>query len=403
MNSLNNILDISKTSSNSEAIISQIVTYTIRIENIWDNVVQDIVVRDFLPSELKFQVGSLKINELDYKEANIISGVRIGDINPRESKVITFDVKIISKISSFIENKCMVEFNYVIYGEKKYGCCYSEVNKIIIRNPDLRVTKKSDKKYVLLGDEVSYTIKITNIGDLNLYNILLMDFLPKGLETIDDSFVLDDMIINSVEIEKGFLIETLGINESKVIKYKAKVISGSYGNKITSKIKYSYLYNLSNDEALIKHGEVVIHSIDMAISNFKEIVVSDYLMVPSQKPNVQEINSTNEYIRISKSRVIKTSNMKSLEGQILSGYALVIHGYVDQIIEYTSKEAINAIYSINYTSPFSTTIVLPRDFVVGNRIETDVVVSESHVNIIDERCIMSNITLFLIAKTTYTD
>lgn len=400
---MSNILEIYKTSSSEEAIISQVLTYSIKVENVWDNVVKDVIVRDLLPSELKFQVGSIKVNEVEFREDNIISGINIGEINPNESKLITFEVKVISKLNKTIENKSMVEFNYEVDGINKYGYVYSEINRIDLKNPDLRVTKESDKTYVLLEDVINYTIRVTNIGELELYNIFLIDLIPKSLEVIDDSFILDEMIINSVEVEKGFLIENLGVNESKVINYKAKVVSGAYGNKITSRVNYSYLYTLSDGKSLRKEGDEVKHSIDMAISNFKEVIVSDYLMVPLQSPSVEEINSITEYTKISKSRVIKTSNIKSLEGQVLSGYALVLHGYVEQVIEYSSKESINTIHSINYNAPFSTIIILPRDFNVGDRIETDIIVSESHVNIVDERCVMSNITLFIVTRITYTE
>ena len=55
----------------------------------------------------------------------------------------------------------------------------------------------------------------------------------------------------------------------------------------------------------------------------------------------------------------------SREGQILTGWKLIIEGVLDHKIEYVADLPEQSVHSAHFRVPFSTFIILPEDFVEG--------------------------------------
>jgi uncharacterized repeat protein (TIGR01451 family) len=395
---LQGILKINKASSTDYAVVSDIITCKIKIQNISDIIAEKVVVKDLLPEELKFILGSVKIDNKEDTYANIISGISLGNIMPNEIKFVSFDAQVVKKKNDYVENNSVVEFRYKNKENLNLYATCNSINKVYIRNPKLKITKKCDKTYVKLDDVISYNLEIYNVGDLNLYNLLLVDELPKSLKLIDGTFTIGNRIVNSVELDKGIILDNIKVNETLTIKYKARVISGNYGNKISNKAKVKYSYILENGVSSYHNSNESVSTIDMAISSFKQISIDEYLTIPLQKPDIEEINDLKVNVKINKYNIVKTSIAKSSEGQILSGYKLVLHGNIDQVVEYTSCEFTQSINSVHYSIPFSSYIILPSDFILGSKLEVQGTIEDVYFTKVNKRCFFRNITVLLIAK-----
>lgn len=393
-------LIVTKSSSTKYAVVSDILTYEVRVSNISDTIAENVVVKDLLPEELKFILGSIKVDKVEDTYSNIIAGVNLGDIKASESKTVTFKAQIIKKIEPYIENRALIEFRYQSKDQLHCDSCYSDVNKVEVKSPNLLVEKICDKKVAKLDDEINYKITITNNGDLDLYNIFLVDELPKSVELIDSTFSIDDKIVNSVELEKGVMLDNINIGEVKTINYKVKVVSGGCSTKIKNKVKVRYSYTLTNGFTAYQESDEVTCCIDITISSFKQISIDEYLPIPPQKPDIEEINEVKAYVKINKCNIIKTSKAKSSEGQILSGYKLVVHGDINQLVEYTACEPTQSVHSAHYNMPFSTYIVLPSDFKPGNKVDVEGIVEDIYFNKVNERCLFKNVVVLLLAKIT---
>lgn len=397
------ILSIDKYSSTNYCVVSQIVTYQIIITNNSNNTAEDVVVKDLLAEELKFILGSVRINAKEYSYTNITSGIKLGTLIPHESKTIIFDAQIIKKNNDFIENKAIVEFKYEEDGIYTCDCYISEINKICVKDPNLTIIKKVDKDKVQLEDEITYILNVINDGDLDLYNVYLIDKIPNCVEIIDGSFSVNCKVINSVEIEKGIMLDNIARGESAIIKYSVKVVSGAYNGRIPNKAKVVYSYALPNCFTAQKESAESILYVDMCISSFNQINIDEYLSIPITNPEICDINDLLADVKINKYNVIKTVIAKSTEGQILSGYKLIIHGTLNQTVEYIADEVAQTIHSASYSMPFSSYIVLPSDFIIGSKIEIDASVEEVYFNKVDTRSIFKNILILLTAKITCSD
>ncbi|MCY6369538.1 DUF3794 domain-containing protein [Clostridium ganghwense] len=130
---------------------------------------------------------------------------------------------------------------------------------------------------------------------------------------------------------------------------------------------------------------------------FKQLTVQENLIIPSVKPDIEQIVRVIAEVIITNTRVIKTPVSISSEGQILTGWKLIVEGELKQKIEYVADEPTQSVHAAHFTVPFSTYIVLPEDFNEGCLINVVPYIEDIYVQQIDKRTLFKNVVLFLDA------
>nr|ABH03027.1 hypothetical protein [Clostridium taeniosporum] len=102
--------------------------------------------------------------------------------------------------------------------------------------------------------------------------------------------------------------------------------------------------------------------------------------------------------KILECHVISTPSIISNEGQILSGYKLIVRGVLEELVEYTSATEEQSVHSAHYSIPFSSFLILPSTYVVGSKIDIEGKVEDIYYKKIDSRCFFKNITILINAK-----
>lgn len=131
---------------------------------------------------------------------------------------------------------------------------------------------------------------------------------------------------------------------------------------------------------------------------FKQFNVQETVCLPAAKPDIEQIVKVMAEVVITSTRVIKTPVATSLEGQILTGYKLVVEGEVMQKIEYVADEPTQSVHAAHFNVPFSTFIVLPSDYVMGTPLVVTGYIEDIYAKQIDKRCIFKNITVLVTAE-----
>lgn len=134
-------------------------------------------------------------------------------------------------------------------------------------------------------------------------------------------------------------------------------------------------------------------------NNWTQISIPAVFNIPSQKPDIEELNSENITVQILRKRVIDTpiSGTENLEGKLLTGKKLVVEGLICKHITYTADEETQAIHSAHATVPFSAYIVLPAATLLTDNFDVKTCVEDVFISEICKRQIFQNITLFLQA------
>ncbi|WP_461204782.1 DUF3794 domain-containing protein [Clostridium sp. DL1XJH146] len=130
---------------------------------------------------------------------------------------------------------------------------------------------------------------------------------------------------------------------------------------------------------------------------FKQLTVQENLVIPSVKPDVEQIVRVIAEVIITDKTLVKTPVSISAEGQILTGWKLIIEGELVQKIEYVADEATQSVHAAHFKVPFSTYIVLPEEFSEDCIVNVVPYIEDIYIQLIDKRTLFKNVVLFLDA------
>lgn len=195
-----------KTVDNKNPNFGDNVTYTIVVSNDGAADAKNVVVKDILAPGFKFI------------EANY------GGVYDELTRTVTWIVDVNAKGHVDLSIKVTVEDYGVLTNNVTVGNKTSSVN---ITVPEIIPNKTADIENPNFGDEVTYTVNITNVGKSNAVNVAVRDVLGEGLELIS----ADGGVYNPITRTITWTVN-LNSGETKSFKVVAKVIG--YGNVTNS-------------------------------------------------------------------------------------------------------------------------------------------------------------------------
>ena len=195
-----------KTVDNKNPNFGDNVTYTIVVSNDGAADAKNVVVKDILAPGFKFI------------EANY------GGVYDELTRTVTWIVDVNAKGHVDLTIKVTVEDYGVLTNNVTVGNKTSSVN---ITVPEIIPNKTADIENPNFGDEVTYTVNITNVGKSDAVNVAVCDVLGEGLELISADGGVYDPITRTITWTVN-----LNSGETKSFKVVAKVIG--YGNVTNS-------------------------------------------------------------------------------------------------------------------------------------------------------------------------
>lgn len=132
------------------------------------------------------------------------------------------------------------------------------------------------------------------------------------------------------------------------------------------------------------------------LQNFKQCNYDGTFYIPCQKPDILEITVVESSISILHDEVVKTIKGTSLEGQISTGFKLLISGDINYRIQYSTA---NSVQVIHITTPFGGYVTLPKDFNINSSVKSGALIEDISIKKLSNRSFYSNITVLLVAYT----
>lgn len=140
---------------------------------------------------------------------------------------------------------------------------------------------------------------------------------------------------------------------------------------------------------------------------FAQISIPETLIIPAQKPDIEQLVSVAVDTEIESIRIIDTPTcIKSFEGQFLSGKKLIIELKLIEKIVYVAEEPTQSVHAAHFENTFKSIFIIMPKTVNGDAIE-DILqqgrlivtpyIEDIHAEMIDARTIFKNITMLLDA------
>lgn len=96
-------------------------------------------------------------------------------------------------------------------------------------------------------------------------------------------------------------------------------------------------------------------------NNWTELTINGSVLVPEEKPSIEQVEVLNTKIEIIRKKVIVTpsSNGENFENKVVTGFKLIVEGLICVSVSYVSKNIDQSLHGFHGKIPFSAYIVLP--------------------------------------------
>lgn len=351
-------LKISETLDKKELLIGDIVSINLNIKNISNNLVEDIEIIDILDESLELLSEEIFIENEKLDSYKLTTGIKIKDIKAFTEISIKFRAKVIKKIDTNIKNLIRVN-----YKEKNKSDLIEKesYNKLKVYYIDIDINKSSNKDKVILGDIIKFKLDISNLGNVDYYNLNIQDNLSECLEFEKGSIYIGSDNIKQARIDKGINIARVKSGETIVIYYKAKVKKIIGGGIIKTILNGSFKYKYGG-KRLLEEKEIdkLVYTIKGKNPIFTEFDLESYIDINNN--NFKEIIDINSTVDIKEFYVVKTVKGVTSDNFILTGNKLVVSGILNINLEYSCADIEEKCYVCTHNEKFLVDIMLPEDY-----------------------------------------
>ncbi|MDD4715009.1 MAG: hypothetical protein PHT34_00440 [Oscillospiraceae bacterium] len=199
------------------------VTFTIVVDNESTLPVTSVLVQDSGAYAL-FSVSNIRLNGARVSEGNLLTGVPIPEIGPGRRAEVAFDARIGEDVPASLLNTATVLYTYDADGQSSTASVSSNPAELSVIDPGIKIAGTADKSVVSgSGDVVSYTLTVTNTGNMPLSNVVVTDTLPAGMTYVKKTTRINgEPPVNANPVE-GLFLGNLEPKGTCTVQFSAKV------------------------------------------------------------------------------------------------------------------------------------------------------------------------------------
>lgn len=177
------------------------------------------------PNGASYIDGTVKVNGVVQANKNMISGFYLPDMNPGDTLTIEYDLKVDNPatVNPVVD---VSEFQYTVNEpllNKIKHKEYTEPITLTVISDKLSVVKSVDKAFASKGETLTYTITITNDGNVDINDIYFTDSIPQGTTFVENSVMVDGTNMPAYRPEVGYNVANLAPNQSTTTSFKVTI------------------------------------------------------------------------------------------------------------------------------------------------------------------------------------
>ncbi|MBU3191605.1 DUF11 domain-containing protein [Clostridium bowmanii] len=239
-----------KTVDKDYGVVGDFMSYSTYIVNTGTVTLRNVKFADDLSSYLRFYSETVFINGINYPGYDVRTGFIIGDLNPGDTFRISFGVSVIAvPPSGVIANTADMVYTYQLSPSGEVITDSSKSNEVRtnIVNGDLKVTKYVNKTYATLGDTLTYSFNVSNIGNVTATSTNFFDVIPIGASFIPGTVIINGLSKPIYNPELGFALGSLTAGQVVSLSFNTLVNFVPSPNTLINNgsVIFDYLFNSS--------------------------------------------------------------------------------------------------------------------------------------------------------------
>ncbi|MDB3084653.1 hypothetical protein C4097_08830 [Clostridioides difficile] len=234
-----------KTVDKMYAKVGDTITYTSTIVNSGNVISNNLQFLDILQSSLTFVTQTVTINGVTYPSLDPTVGFSLPNLAPGQTVIVGFSAKINTlPTPSYITNTSQVQFSYYIYPNGT-PLTYTQHSNTVTTNVVLgkiNAVKMVDKSIATIGDILTYTVTLTNVGNVIDSNVMFQDTPSTGVTFNEGSVVINGVTNSSADPTKGFSLGSIGIGNVVTVVFTVIVTSVPSTNQVINQAVIPFQY-----------------------------------------------------------------------------------------------------------------------------------------------------------------
>ncbi|MGL5150818.1 MAG: beta strand repeat-containing protein [Clostridium sp.] len=253
-----------KSSDKTSYVLGETITYTIALKNTGNVNANNVTFIDTLPSIGYFIPNTFKYNNVLISGASPLppSGVNIGTLSPGISNTITFQVMVTTLPTiNPVLNTGSVNFTYqtsptIPTGTPGVGTSNplptsivgAIINNTITGGVTPGFTKSTSTSFANIGDVITFTSALTNLGNIDANNVVFIDTIPNGTTLIPNSVYLNNIQQPGANPAPptGINVGTINPNNTSTVVFQVIVLTAPNPNPIVNQAFTAFTYTSSS-------------------------------------------------------------------------------------------------------------------------------------------------------------
>ncbi|MEK4349513.1 hypothetical protein MKX41_01620 [Paenibacillus sp. FSL R5-0475] len=205
--------------STPTSFIGDVITYTLRLTNEGNSLLNQIIATISIPNGSVFIPGSVIAGGVYYPESEPTQGILIGQLDKDLSIDITFRVRV-TEIPSSLDLTNRAAVTYTVDDDPNTTESNSVVISLVLAG--VTISKRVDHVTAAPGDNLRYELTVTNSGNLAV-NAVLTDAIPSGTLFVWDSVLLNGVMQKGARPADGIQLGTLRGGTSAVVVFQVSI------------------------------------------------------------------------------------------------------------------------------------------------------------------------------------
>lgn len=210
------------------ATLQDVLTYKVVLTNTGNTAALQVQFQDTPSTGATFTAGSVIINGTPRTDLDPTVGFNLGDIGVGNTVTVQFQATVTSvPPTNIVTNQAVLNFSILVDPKQPpiNQTSYSNTTTTNIVLGHLSVVKSVDKQFATIGDTLTYTIVITNTGNINVTNVVFIDPTPQHAIFVIGSVVVNGVNQPTYNPAAGFPLNTMTPGHIITVVYQVQIIS----------------------------------------------------------------------------------------------------------------------------------------------------------------------------------